>query len=233
MKISIITLFPQMFSGPFEYSIIKRAEKKGLVEINFVDIRDFGIGRHKTVDDKPYGGGIGMILKVDVLYKALKQTLDKSLSKEEQKAVLLSAKGETYSQKIARDFSLISHLILICGHYEGVDERILKYVDQEISIGDFVLTGGEIPAMVVVDSVTRLIRGVLKEGAVVSESFSQDLLEHPQYTRPESFGKLKVPEILLSGNHKKIAEWKLKESVKKTREKKLNQSLKRRGVTLG
>lgn len=206
-----------MFSGPFEYSIINRAKEKGLVEINFVDIRDFGIGRHKTVDDKPYGGGIGMILKVDVLHKALEQTLDKRLSKKEQKVVLLSATGETYNQKIARDFSTLSHLIVICGHYEGVDERIQKFVDQEISIGNFVLTGGEIPAMAIVDSVTRLLKNVLKKGATESESFSGSLLEYPQYTRPESFGKLKVPKVLLSGNHKKIAEWKLKESIKKSK----------------
>lgn len=220
MKISILTLFPQMFSGPFDYSIIKRAAKRRLVEINFIDIRNFGIGKHKTVDDKPYGGGVGMILKVDVLHKALNQALDKNLTKKDQRIVLLSASGKTYTQKKARDFSALSHLILICGRYEGVDERILKYVDEEISIGDFVLTGGEIPAMVIVDSVSRLLRGVLKDGVVETESFSEDLLEHPQYTRPEKFERLKVPQVLLSGYHKKIADWKQKEAIKKTKKKK-------------
>lgn len=221
MKISILTLFPQMFSGPFDFSIVKRARKRGLVEINFVDIRNFGIGKHKIVDDKPYGGGIGMILKVDVLHKALEQTLDKGLTKKEQMVVLLSAGGKTYNQKMARDFSRLLHLILICGHYEGVDERILEYVDEEISIGDFVLTGGEIPAMALVDSVARLIQGVLKKGATQYESFSQDLLEHPQYTRPDKFKGLSVPQILLSGDHKKISEWKQEESIKKTKKRKM------------
>ncbi len=220
MKISIITLFPQMFQGPFDYSIIKRARDRKLIEINFIDIRNFGIGKHKIVDDKPYGGGVGMILKIDVLHKALEQTINKNLTKKEQKIVLLSASGKSYNQKMAKDFSRLSHLIIICGHYEGVDERILKYVDEEISIGDFVLTGGEIPAMVIIDSVTRLIQGVLQQEAIKSESFSRGLLEYPQYTRPEKFGKLIVPKILLSGNHKKIAEWKEKESIKKTEKRK-------------
>jgi|SRR3989344_762407 len=221
MKISILTLFPQMFTGPFDHSIVKRAREKGLVEILFVNIRDFGTSKHKVVDDKPYGGGVGMILKVDVLYKVLHYALNKKLTRKEQKVILLSATGKTYDQKMARDFSRLSHLIIISGHYEGVDERILKFVDRQVSIGDFVLTGGEIPAMVIVDSVTRLIPGVLKKDATESESFSQGLLEYPQYTRPENFAGLKVPEVLLSGNHKKIAKWKEKESIKKTGDKHL------------
>lgn len=220
MKISILTLFPQMFQGPFDYSIIKRATDKKQVEINFVNIRNFGIGRHKIVDDRPYGGGIGMLFRVDVLYKALEHTLDKSLKRKEQKVILLSAGGRTFKQKMARNFSKLKHLVIICGHYEGVDERILNFVDEEVSIGDFVLTGGETAAIVMVDSVVRLIPGVIREGATQSESFSFDSLEHPQYTRPQSFGGSKVPKILLSGNHQEIKQWKEKESIKKTKKRK-------------
>ncbi len=220
MKISILTLFPQMFQGPFDYSIIKRAIDKEQVEINFIDIRNFGIGKHKIVDDKPYGGGVGMVLKIDVLVNALKSVLDKDLEKEEQKIILMSASGKTYNQSKAREYSQLKHLIIICGHYEGVDERILEYIDEEISIGDFVLTGGEIPAMLIIDSVTRLIPEVLKENATKYESFSEDLLEHPQYTRPEEFNGQKVPEILLSGNHKEIDNWKKEESIRKTKKNK-------------
>lgn len=218
MKISILSLFPQMFEGPFSYSIIKRAREKGLIEINFIDIRDFGIGKHKTVDDKPYGGGIGMILKVDVLKNALDATIDKNLKKNAQKIILLSPSGQTYNQSYARRFSKLKHLIIICGHYEGVDDRILKFIDLEISIGDYVLTGGEIPAMVIIDSVARLTKGVLKEGATESESFTENemVLEYPQYTRPAEFDRLKVPKILLSGNHQEIKNWKKNESSKKT-----------------
>lgn len=210
MKVSILTLFPKMFQGPFEYSIVKRAQEDGKIEINFIDIRNFGVGRHKMVDDKPYGGGVGMILKVDVLKRAIDATLDTKLSKREQKIILLSASGNTYSQKQAVIFSKLKHLIIICGHYEGVDERIKKYIDKEISIGNYVLTGGEIPAMVITDSITRLIKGVLKKSATQNESFSTDdkTLEHPQYTRPDIFDNQKVPEILTSGDHKKIASWK-------------------------
>lgn len=206
-----------MFSGPFTESIIKRAKEKGLVEINFVDIRDFGLGRHKTVDDKPYGGGVGMILKVDVLADAVKKTLDPNLSKKEQKVILLSASGKTYKQKTAQEFSKLKHLILICGHYEGIDERISKYIDLEISIGDYVLTGGEIPAMIIADSVVRLLPGVITAGATDTESFSDNLLEHPQYTRPEIFEGEKVPSVLLSGNHGEIEKWKKDASLRKTK----------------
>lgn len=206
-----------MFKGPFDYSIIKRAIDKNQVEVNFIDIRSFGEGKHKIVDDKPYGGGVGMVLKVDVLEKAITQTLDPKLQKNEQRIILMSASGKTYSQERAREYSEIKHLLIICGHYEGVDERILKYIDEEISIGDFVLTGGEIPAMLIIDSVCRLIPGVLKDNATKLESFSDNLLEHPQYTRPENFKGDSVPQVLLSGDHKKIEEWKKIESVKKTK----------------
>jgi tRNA (guanine37-N1)-methyltransferase len=216
MKISILTLFPQMFQGPFDYSIISRAKEKGLVEIEFIDIRDFGIGKHKTVDDTPYGGGQGMILKVDVLKAAIDHALDSKLSKNEQKIILMTATGKTYNQNIAKEYSLLKHLIIICGHYEGVDARIANFIDEEISIGDFILTGGEIPAMLISDSVARLVLGVLKEGVTDNESFSnENVLEYPQFTRPETFEGLSVPEVLQKGNHAKIAEWKENSKKKK------------------
>lgn len=207
-----------MFEGPFDYSIINRAKEKGIVEIKFIDIREFGIGKHKMVDDKPYGGGIGMVLKVDVLKKAIDAALDPKLLRNGQKIILTSAKGKTFNQTLAKEYSNLKHLIIICGHYEGVDERILAYVDEEVSIGDFVLTGGEIPAMAITDSVARLIPGVIKEGATRSESFSDEsILEYPQYTRPEVFNGQEVPKILLEGNHAKIEEWKNKSKKTKAR----------------
>lgn len=221
MQISILTLFPQMFTGPFSSSIVKKAQENGFVDIDFVDIRESGLGKHKIVDDTAYGGGVGMVMRVDVLENAIKKAR-KNVSKE--KVVLLSAKGESYTQKKALEYSHLDSLILICGHYEGVDERVLGFVDEEISIGDFVTTGGEIPAMLITDSVTRLIPGVLKEGATEEESFSltdneSSFLEYPHYTRPETYKDKKVPEILLSGDHKKIAAWK-KEMAKKITEEK-------------
>lgn len=210
MKISIITLFPQMFEGPFNFSIVKRARDKGLVEINFLNLRDFGIGKHKAVDDKVYGGGRGMILRADVIMEAIEKTKEKKLKKAEEKVILLSAKGETFNQKRAVSFSKLKHLILLCGHYEGVDARVEKFVDGQVSIGNFITTGGEIPAMLITDAVVRLIKGVLPEGVTEEESFSENYLEEAQYTRPEVFKKLSVPETLLSGHHKKIEEWKKK-----------------------
>lgn len=215
MKISILTLFPEMFSGPFGYSIIKNAQEKKLVKINFVNIRKFGLGRHKVVDDKSYGGGHGMILRVDVLEKAISETKNKNLKDIEQKVILLGPHGKTFNQKEAQEFADLKHLILVCGHYEGVDERIRKFIDEEVSIGDFIVTGGEIPAMLVTDAVVRLTRGVLKEGVTSSESFSK-FLEYPQYTKPDTYKNLKVPSVLLSGNHGKIQSWREKASLKKT-----------------
>ena len=201
-----------MFTGPFDHSIVKNAKGKKLVNIDFINIRNFGIGRHKIVDDKPYGGGHGMILKVDVLEKAIEEAKDKKLKSSEQKVILLSAHGKTFNQKKALEFANLKHLILVCGHYEGFDERIKNFVDEELSIGDFIVTGGEIPTMLVVDAVTRLIKGVLKEGVTSAESFSS-LLEYPQYTKPNVFKNLKVPDILLSGNHEKIKSWREKTSL--------------------
>jgi tRNA (guanine37-N1)-methyltransferase len=215
MKITILTLFPEMFSGPFDYSIVKNAIKKKLVDVNFVNIRDFGIGRHQVVDDKPYGGGHGMILRVDVLEKAIDSVREKDLSSSEQKIILMSPHGKTFDQKKAQQLSDLKHLILICGHYEGVDERIKKFIDEELSIGNFIVTGGEIPAMLITDAVTRLIKGVLKEGVTSSESFSP-LLEYPQYTKPNTYKNMNVPKILLSGNHEKIKSWRQDISIKTT-----------------
>lgn len=230
MKISIITLFPEIFSPVLNFSILARAQKKGLVEFELINLRDFGEGRHKVVDDKPYGGGVGMILKPDVLAKALKTAshLTSGNSKSENsKVVLTSASGKPFNQQKARQLLKLDHLIIVCGHYEGVDQRFIdKYIDEEISIGDYVLTGGEIPAMVIVDCLVRLIPGVLeKKEATEKESFSIfhhpssiiQLLEHPHYTRPEEFEGEKVPKILLSGDHAKIEKWRKEQALKKTK----------------
>lgn len=214
MKISVLTLFPEMFEGPFDHSIIKRAIEGKLLEIELINIRDFGKGKHKIVDDRPYGGGKGMILKVDVLKSAIEASMDKKISKKNSKIILLSAKGDKYNQNFAKTYSKLEQLILICGHYEGVDERILDYVDDEISIGDFVLTGGEIAAMSIIDSTARLIPGVLDSVATDDESHSkQGILEYPQYTRPEVFEGKKVPYVLINGNHEKIKEWREKKKI--------------------
>jgi tRNA (guanine37-N1)-methyltransferase len=211
-----------MFQGPFEYSIIKNAKDKKKVKIYFVNIRNFGIGKHKNVDDRLYGGGHGMIIRVDVLERAIAKTKDKKLSPKDQKVILLSPRGKAFNQKKAKQFSNLKHLILICGRYEGVDERIKKYIDEEISIGDFVVTGGEIPAMLITDAVTRLIDGVLKKDVTTMESFysSSDMqspvLEYPQYTKPNSYKNENVPPVLLSGNHAKIEKWRKKQSIQIT-----------------
>lgn len=224
MKISILTLFPEMFVGPFDESIIKRAQEKKIVEIEYINIRDFGIGTHKMVDDTPYGGGIGMVLKVDVLHKAIehaKSTFIKQSNNKtaKQLVILTSASGKPFKQQIAKDFSKLDHLILICGHYEGIDDRITKYIDMEISIGDFVLTGGELPAMVIADSVVRLLDGAITQGAVEDESFSMEpqLLEYPHYTKPREYDGQIVPEVLLNGNHQKIDAWRQEKALEKTK----------------
>lgn len=215
MKISIITLFPASFDI-LNSSILKRAQAKGKVKFELINLRDFGSGKHQVVDDRPYGGGAGMVLKPDILAKTLKSL---RLHLKGVSVVLTSASGIPYKQEKAREFSKLDHLIIVCGHYEGVDQRFIdKYVNEEISIGDYVLTGGEIPAMVIVDSVVRLIKGVLKKPeATINESFSENLLEGPQYTRPEEFEGIKVPEVLLSGDHKKIAEWRKDKSQELTK----------------
>lgn len=225
MKIYILTLFPEMFDGIFDHSIIARATNKKLVSISLINIRDFGEGRHKVVDDSPYGGGAGMVLKADVLAKAVKKLKIKNKQSlrsgelQKSKTILTSASGTPYKQYKARELAKLKELVIICGHYEGVDERFIKnYVDEQISIGDYVLTGGEIPAMVIVDSVVRLISGVLqKEEATINESFTENLLEGPQYTKPREFEGSKIPEILLSGDHAEIAKWRKQKSLEKTK----------------
>ncbi len=222
MKITILTLFPEMFKGPFDHSIVKNAQEKGLVEIIFMNIRDFGVGKHKMVDDTEYGGGVGMLMKVDVLDAAITASKNKVQRKRiKEKVILLSATGATYNQQKAKQFASLDHLILICGHYEGVDERTKQYIDEEVSIGDFITTGGEIPAMLITDSVTRLIAGVLQDKATADESFSKIdnkiLLEYPHYTKPRDYNNQEVPMILLSGNHQKIDAWRKDQSQKKTK----------------
>ena len=208
MKIDILTLFPKMFEGPFRESILRRAQDKLLVEIKIHDLRKWGLDDRRTVDDRPYGGGPGMILRVDIVDNALKNLRTKGL--KNSKVILLDAGGTRFTQQKAQELSKESHIILIAGHYEGVDHRVHEHlVDEVISIGDYVLTGGELPAMVIVDSVVRLIPGVVgKEESIIEESHSKPgYLEYPQYTRPEEYKGWSVPEVLLSGNHKEIKKW--------------------------
>ncbi len=215
MKIDIITLFPEMFLGPFDFSLIQRAKKTGKVKIKIHNLRKWAEDKHKTVDDKPFGGGPGMIMKVEIIDKALKH-----LEKKSSLVILLTPQGKQFNQKLAKKLSKEKHLVLVCGHYEGFDERIRKLVDIELSIGDFVLTGGEIPTMAIVDSVVRLIPGVVGNNkSIKDESFSKKLLEYPQYTRPAKYKGKKVPDILLSGDHKKIKEWQEKQAQKRTKER--------------
>ena len=211
MKFDVLTLFPEMFE-PLSKSIIGKAEEKQLIDINLINIRDFSKNKHKKVDDTPYGGGAGMVMQADVVYDAYKSIEDKNA-----KVIYLSPQGKVLNQKKVEELSKEEHLILLCGHYEGIDQRVIdKIVDEEISIGDYVLTGGEIPAMVLIDSVSRYVEGVLSEDSTSEESFSQGLLEYPQYTRPEIFEDVKVPEILLSGHHENINKWRRCESLKNT-----------------
>ena len=211
MKFDVLTLFPEMFE-PLRQSIIGRAEEKKLIDINLINIRDFSKDKHKKVDDTPYGGGAGMIMRADVVYEAYKSINDK-----DAKVIYLTPQGKVLNQKKVENLSKEKHLILLCGHYEGIDQRVIdKIVDEEISIGDYVLTGGEIPAMVLIDSVSRYIDGVLKEDSTKEESFSQGLLEYPQYTRPEVFEDERVPEILLTGHHQNIEKWRREQSLKIT-----------------
>ena len=211
MKYDILTLFPEMFE-PLKYSIIERASKKNLININLVNIRDFSKDKHKKVDDTPYGGGAGMVMRADVVYNAYKSVED-----ENAKVIYLSPQGQKLNQSKVKELSKEQHLILLCGHYEGIDQRVLdKIVDEEISIGDYVLTGGELPAMVLVDAVSRYVQGVLADNSTEEESFSNGYLEYSQYTRPENFLGMEVPKVLQSGNHKKIEEWRKNSSLKNT-----------------
>lgn len=214
MHIDIITLFPEMFQGVFKESIIKRAQQDNQVKIELNNLRDYSKDKHNKVDDKPFGGGPGMVLKPQPIFDAVED-----LKSANSIIILLSPQGEKYSQQEARTLSKEEHIILICGRYEGIDERVRKHlVDKEISIGDYVLSGGEIPAMVIVESIVRLIPGVLgNEKSSEKETFTQKYIKYPQYTRPADFCDMKVPKILLSGDHEKIKKWRKKQSIKKTK----------------
>lgn len=216
MKIGIITLFPDMFKGPFDMSMLWKAQERGLVELKFWDLREFGLGTRRTVDDTPYGGGDGMVLRSEPVVAAIEAA---RAANPQARVVALTPSGRRYDQATARELSELPGLILLAGHYEGFDERIMAYVDDQISIGDYVLTGGELPAMVVVDSVARLIPGVLGgEQSAHDESFSEpNLLEYPHYTRPVEFRGERVPEVLQSGHHAEIKAWRQKQAEVKTR----------------
>ena len=213
MKIDVLTLFPDMFNSIFDESIIKRALDNDLVEINVHNIRDYSKDPHKKVDDTPYGGGAGMVLMCQPIFDAVK-----ALRSENSKVMLLTPSGSLYSQKLAFNLSREKHLIIICGHYEGFDERIKSLVDIELSIGDYVLTGGEIPSMVVMDAVIRLVDGVINSNSLTSESFNNNLLDYPNYTKPAEYRGLKVPDVLLSGHHKNIEKFREDERIRLTKE---------------
>lgn len=215
MKFNVLTLFPEMFE-PIKESILKRAQENNVIEINLINIRDFSKNKHKKVDDYPYGGGAGMLIRPDVVYDAYQSIENKNTAK----VIYLSPQGKVLTQNKVKELSKQENLILLCGHYEGIDERVLEeIVDEEISIGDYVLTGGEIPAMVLIDSVSRYVEGVINNESVNEESFSNGLLEYPQYTRPEVFLDKKVPDVLLSGHHSNIENWRKEQAIKNTKNK--------------
>jgi len=216
MKIDVLTLFPAMFAGPLDESIIMRARKAGLLELKIHQLRDWTHDRHKTVDDRPFGGGPGMLMKPEPLFEAVE-----SLKRPETKVILLSPSGRKFSQAIARELAEQKDLLLVTGHYEGFDERVRTgLADDELSIGDYVLTNGALPAMVVIDAVTRLLPGVLgDDDSSRDESFSHGLLEYPQYTRPAEFRGMKVPEVLMNGNHAEIEKWRVEQAKLRTKEK--------------
>ena len=208
MKFDVLTLFPEMFSA-LDESIIGRGKEKGLIDINLINIRDFSKDKHKKVDDTPYGGGAGMVIKPDVVYNAYS-----SVKSNNAKVIYMSPQGKTLNQQIVQDLAKEENIILLCGHYEGIDQRVIdEIVDEEISIGDYVLTGGELPAMVLIDSVSRYVKGVLKEDSVEEESFTNGLLEYPQYTRPETFLGKSVPDVLISGHHENVRKWRKKQEI--------------------
>ncbi len=212
MKIDVLTLFPEMFENFVTTSIIKKAINNNQVEINFHNFRDYSTNIHKKVDDYPCGGGEGMVLMCQPIFDCLKQ-----IKTEQSITILLTPQGQVYKQKKAYELALKKHIILICGHYEGFDERILSQVDLELSIGDYILTGGEVASMVIIDSVVRLVDGVIKQESHENESFQNNLLDYPVYTKPIDYEGMKVPEVLLSGHHKNINEWRLQEQIKKTK----------------
>ncbi len=211
MQFDVLTLFPEMFVTT-KQSILGKAQEKNLIKINTVNIRDFSNNKHKKVDDTPYGGGAGMVIMPDVVYRAYK-----SIEAKNAKVIYMSPQGKTLNQEKVVELSKQEHIIILCGHYEGIDQRVIdKIVDEEISIGDYVLTGGELPAMVLIDSVSRYVENVLTQESIKEETFSQGLLEYPQYTRPEIFEGKEVPQVLLSGHHKNISDWRKQQSIKVT-----------------
>ncbi len=214
-KFQVITLFPDMFAGVFGSSMMWKAQKDEIVQLSTIDLRDFGLGPRRQVDDTPYGGGDGMLLMIEPLWKAVEAAKANDPS---AKVLLMTPRGQRWQQQLAQEYSETDHgYIFICGHYEGYDERILQLVDEQVSVGDYVLTGGELPAMTIIDSIVRLIPGVLGgENSATEESFADgETLEYPQYTRPQNYNGLEVPEVLLSGNHAEIAKWRKKNSLKK------------------
>lgn len=214
MKIDILTLFPEMFSTVFEESIIKRAKEKGTVEINIINFRDYSKDPHQKVDDTPYGGGCGMVLACQPIFDCIE-----SIRTPESKVIMLTPDGVPYQQKMAYSLAKEKHLILLCGHYEGFDERIRSICDFEISIGDYVLTGGEIPAMILADSIIRLLPGVIEEESHIQDSFNDHLLDYPSYTKPQNFRGMEVPSVLISGDHKKIDEFRMEMRYNRTKER--------------
>jgi len=214
MIFTVLTLFPGIFDSPLKESITKKAIEKGLISFNIINIRNFAYDAHKTCDDAPYGGGPGMVMKIEPIYRAMEH-LEKTIGKP--RYVLLSPQGRIFDEDTAVRYSHSKHICLVCGRYEGLDERVLNLVDEEVSIGDYVLSGGEIPALVLIDAITRCIPGVLgNEQSSIDESFSGGLLEYPQYTRPDTFLDMEVPPVLLSGNHEEIQKWRRREALKKT-----------------
>ena len=220
MTFHVVTIFPEFFRGPFEHGVIDRAQKNGLIEIRVHDLRTWTEDRHRTVDDRPFGGGEGMVLKPEPIFEAVESVWpDRAAARQQKKVVLLSAQGRKFDQAVAREFAGLSELLLICGRYEGVDERVAEYLaDEELSVGDFVLSGGELAAAMVIDVVARLKEGVLgNRDSALYESFGEDgLLDCPQYTRPAEFRGWKAPEVLLGGNHEQIRQWRLKAAREKT-----------------
>lgn len=214
MKIDILTLFPEMFSTVFEESIIKRAKEKGIVEINVINFRDYSKDPHQKVDDTPYGGGCGMVLTCQPIFDCIE-----SIKTEDSKVIMLTPDGIPYKQEMAYSFAKEKHLILLCGHYEGFDERIRSICDFEVSIGDYVLTGGEIPAMILADSIIRLLPGVIEENSHIQDSFNDHLLDYPSYTKPRIFRGMEVPPVLISGDHKKIDEFRMEMRYNRTKER--------------
>ena len=214
MKIDILSIFPEMFDGFLNTSIIKRAIDGGYVDIKIHNFRDYSLDKHGKVDDYPYGGGAGMVLMCEPIYRCLDE-----IRTDESLVLMMSPSGRVFKQEIARDLSKKKHIILLCGHYEGFDERILNVVDMQMSIGDYVLTGGEVPSMVITDAVTRLIPGVISSDSLLSESFDDGLLDYPNYTRPEEFRGMRVPEVLLSGHHENIKKYREEQRIKRTKER--------------